>query len=142
MLWVVWEYVVGEGVAMSKWWSRAMLAGDRGESGARERGGKVHLLLWRFDHEATALWTVLAYLVWEQGQRDVIPSARSGSLEDLAKARAEGDGEVLFPLVSVDGVQHSLERAGRKLSRRAVRRVLLRLERAGLLERHSGGVRF
>jgi len=128
---------------MSKWWSRAMLAGDRGRGGRQaRRGGRVSLLLWRFDHDATTLWLVLAYLAWKQAQRDIIPSARSGSLEDLAKARAEGDGAVLLPLVSVGETVDAIERAGRKLSRRAVRRVLLRLERAGLLERHSGGVRF
>ena len=84
--------------------------------------GKVHVSIWRFDHDATALWSVLGFLAWKERQRDQhVPD--------------------LLPLVTVDETRAELAYAGKKLSRRSVRRVLKRLECLGIIERHSGGAR-
>lgn len=85
-----------------------------------EPSGKVHVATWRFDHDAGALWSVLAFLVVKERQRDqCVPD--------------------LLPLATVDDTRAGLAYAGKKMSRRSVRRVLNRLERAGIIERHSGG---
>ena len=119
---------------MTRWYSKTPLRPSVPRDPDTPPSRKVHPIVWRFDHNAQALWRVLEFLVAKQRRRDFVPKEGSGSLEDFRAAAERGDGHVLYPLFDVWECA-----LWAKVPRRTVRRLLVRLERAGILVRYSGG---